>query len=182
MKKRCALFCAEINKKRRLWFTLIYIVLLYQIPFLVNFIVGTILTPSGIHPLVSQWCILHIPPYFNKIYKLSPYFHYFSFFGFPVLWLWCICASCLNTYCTPQFIPTYILTDRHACFLVSAPAQDFVMVVTCCVNRMKKADASVTPSWNYHHASLRRKAMTIARNQFGKLLSCLPKNTCENGK
>ena len=48
-------------------------------------------------PLI-QWCILHIPPYFLKIYKFSPNSAKFNFwltlrFCFPLFWPWYIYAS-----------------------------------------------------------------------------------------
>jgi len=65
----------------------------------------------GVHS-PSQWWILHILPYFHKIYKftLLPQNVYifshisakFTFFGliyvfhFPLFWPWCICAPCFT--------------------------------------------------------------------------------------
>ena len=61
---------------------------------------------------LSQWCILHIPPYFHKIHKFPPYFINISKFPFSfdlwffrwtyvcflssLSWPWCICSSCFT--------------------------------------------------------------------------------------
>ena len=47
---------------------------------------------------LSQWCILHIPLNFLKIYKVFPPYSLINFFfsAFYLFWPWCIYASCFT--------------------------------------------------------------------------------------
>ena len=51
---------------------------------------------TGAYVPLSQWCILHISSLFQLHLQIFPYFSSFSFFVFPLLWLWRIYASCLT--------------------------------------------------------------------------------------
>jgi len=53
--------------------------------------------PSPYKPMMS----VAYSPYFSKIYKFPPIFVLFRLFWLPLLWLWCIYASCLTMYWTP---------------------------------------------------------------------------------
>jgi len=51
----------------------------------------------GVHPPLSQWCILYIPLYLHKTYKFPQFsFNLLFYLGFllPLFWSWCIYASC----------------------------------------------------------------------------------------
>jgi len=66
----------------------------------------SLIDPTGMVSFtLCQLCILHIPLYFRQKFKFPPYFHSSSLFVFPLLWPWCIYASCLTrTRCHCQLV------------------------------------------------------------------------------
>jgi len=53
-------------------------------------------------PSPSQWCILHILPYFHKIYKFSPYISA-NYIHFPLIYAKCTSFLLNLCFCFPYF-------------------------------------------------------------------------------